>query len=323
MKFVIFCPSAYTGGPFALLQLNEALNKIGHTSEVAIYDKISKKKLENGSVKIEYREVPETSIDSFKFNLCHRIDKDDVLIFPEVKLNLLKNYHQFGFANCVLWWLSWDNAPLLSLKKFEEMAALRQSISIFQSHYAQQQAQGLSITGPIVSDYTIFDKNRQSEQHPKTNDICFLPLKSVGTQKIITELRKSFSIIPIKEMSQSQVQDTLRSSKYFIDFGHHPGKDRIPREAALYDCVPIVRRAGAANHIEDVYLPNYLLLDDSEFVSIGNLTTKIKAVDKKRDVALSSIKPYKRRILAEYDLFLSQVTDFCDLFFSSPDTGAR
>ena len=41
----------------------------------------------------------------------------------------------------------------------------------------------------------------------------------------------------------------------YIDFGPHPGMDRLPREAALAGCIVITNREGAAAHDEDVPLP--------------------------------------------------------------------
>ena len=37
-----------------------------------------------------------------------------------------------------------------------------------------------------------------------------------------------------------------------VDLGHHPGKDRLPREAALAGCVTVVGRAGAAVFADEV-----------------------------------------------------------------------
>ena len=41
----------------------------------------------------------------------------------------------------------------------------------------------------------------------------------------------------------------------YIDFGPHPGMDRLPREAALAGCVVITNCEGAANFEEDIPLP--------------------------------------------------------------------
>jgi hypothetical protein len=316
MKYVVFLPAAYTGGPFALLQLSNALTKIGHESQVVWYDKTSSIEMKNNSINIEYSGETNFSIANLKPEVCYSFDRNDVIILPEVRLDLLKQFVNAGCPNCVFWWLSWDNAPLSELNRFEAKSALNNAIHIFQSHYAQIQASKLGLYGPIVSDYTFFDESISCSESIKTNDICFLPRKSIGADKIVAELQCSFSIIRIENMSQNQVQDVLARSKYFIDFGHHPGKDRIPREAAIANCIPIVRFEGAARHIEDVYLPKYLKIDLELMINAEFLTEQINKLELNRPKILASIEPYKRKIKSELNVFNSQVQDFCELYFS-------
>ena len=61
--------------------------------------------------------------------------------------------------------------------------------------------------------------------------------------------------IPIEKMSSSQVFDLMCHSMVYIDFGTHPGKDRLPREAAMCGCCVITGRRGSAGYVEDVGIP--------------------------------------------------------------------
>ena len=54
-------------------------------------------------------------------------------------------------------------------------------------------------------------------------------------------------------MTEREVEDCLSQAKVYIDFGGHPGKDRIPREAALCGCCVVTGRRGAAGN--DVEVP--------------------------------------------------------------------
>jgi hypothetical protein len=316
VKYVVFLPASYTGGPFALLQLSDALTKIGHESQVVCYNKISGMKLKNNTISISYSDETNFGIANLKPKVCHSFDRNDVIILPEVQLDLLKQFVNMGCSNCVFWWLSWDNAPLSKLTGFEAKSALKNAIHIFQSHYAQIQASKLGFHGPIVSDYTFFEESIICNDSIKTNDICFLPRKSIGTDKIVADLQRSFSIIRIENMSQSQVQDVLARSKYFIDFGNHPGKDRIPREAAIANCIPIVRREGAARYMEDVFLPKYLKIELEMMINSDLLVEHINKIELNRPEVLGSIEPYKRKIKSEKSEFISQVQDFCELYFA-------
>lgn len=53
----------------------------------------------------------------------------------------------------------------------------------------------------------------------------------------------------------------MDESMIYIDFGEHPGKDRIPREAAMRDLIVITGRDGAAVNDVDVSIPKKYKID--------------------------------------------------------------
>lgn len=53
-------------------------------------------------------------------------------------------------------------------------------------------------------------------------------------------------------MTRAQVKETMRAAKLYVDFGYHPGKDRMPREAAMCGCCIITGKLGAAGFKEDL-----------------------------------------------------------------------
>ena len=58
------------------------------------------------------------------------------------------------------------------------------------------------------------------------------------------------------------MQELLGTSKVYIDFGNHPGKDRIPREAAIMGCCVITGKRGSAYFHEDVMIPDEYKFED-------------------------------------------------------------
>ena len=56
---------------------------------------------------------------------------------------------------------------------------------------------------------------------------------------------------PIRGMTRSEVIDTMRHSKLYVDFGEFPGRERMPREAVLCGCCLITSKVGAAAYIKD------------------------------------------------------------------------
>ena len=103
----------------------------------------------------------------------------------------------------------------------------------------------------------------------------------------------------------------LKRSKVYIDFGPHPGMDRLPREAALAGCVVLTNREGAANFEEDVPLP-------SEFkfakFNVDVIASKLKECCNKHEEYGAKMKSYKEWILGQekqmeviVDLFINRV----------------
>ena len=70
--------------------------------------------------------------------------------------------------------------------------------------------------------------------------------------------------VPIENMTPREVGELLASAKVYVDFGEHPGRDRIPREAALAGCVVITGTRGSAGNGIDIPIPSeYVIGEDS------------------------------------------------------------
>ena len=108
-----------------------------------------------------------------------------------------------------------------------------------------------------LSDYTDQDFVHRgliaSENPPigtRSNTICFFPNKGAELAARFIDGRAALPpgvrFVPIRDMTKAQVRDTLFDARLYIDFGHHPGKDRVPREAAIAGAIILLRAAGAA-----------------------------------------------------------------------------
>ncbi len=60
------------------------------------------------------------------------------------------------------------------------------------------------------------------------------------------------TFVAVQGLREAEVAQLLGQSMVYIDFGHHPGKDRLPREAASSGCCVIVGRTGSAAIFQDV-----------------------------------------------------------------------
>ena len=67
----------------------------------------------------------------------------------------------------------------------------------------------------------------------------------------------------------------LARAKVYIDFGNHPGKDRIPREARMQGCIVITGKNGSAKYFEDVPIEEKF---DKSPKNISVISTLIKQI---------------------------------------------
>lgn len=95
--------------------------------------------------------------------------------------------------------------------------------------------------------------------------------------------------------------ETMEKAKVYIDFGHHPGKDRIPREAALCGCCVITNRKGSAHNAVDVPIPDSCKFDDKTSNEI--ILNKIYDLLEHYEDRAKDYKTYIEMIQQEYDRF--------------------
>jgi hypothetical protein len=76
-------------------------------------------------------------------------------------------------------------------------------------------------------------------------------------------LRRSAPLaVAVEGLNRSEVRRVFAEAKVFIDFGEHPGKDRMPREAAALGCCVLTNRRGSAANGVDVPIPDEFKIND-------------------------------------------------------------
>jgi len=114
-----------------------------------------------------------------------------------------------------------------------------------------------------------------------------------------------FEWVPLVNMTKEQIIQKLLSSKIYIDFGNHPGKDRLPREAALCGCCIITGKRGAAGNNVDITIPSkYKFADAIE--SIPMIVKQIELILNQYDLCSSDFDTYRSHIKREKELFENQ-----------------
>lgn len=181
-----------------------------------------------------------------------------------------------------------------------------------QSNYAMNfllQNKVSSTRCSFLSDYLRDDYLNSSQDvdiKNKKNIVVYNPKKGIKfTSKIILQA-SNIKFIPIQNMSYSEVTDLLKRAKVYIDFGAHPGKDRIPREAAIMKCCVITGRKGSANFTHDVAISEEYKFKDIDEV-IPDILSKILFIFDNFETCLASFESYRRLIMQEQQKFVSDI----------------
>ncbi len=274
--FAYYPRGVRTGGPEALHQLVSGLRQLGQEAFL-----VPLPGTENAI------RVPEYA----KYNAPESDRVDDVhgvaVVVPEVSYRMLSGLQN---AQRFCWWLSIDNSPLfrrerltLEMKEFGlgsryqrienelrrhassfhrkisgQNALLRQVQHLVQSQYAWSYLYSrMNIVSSMVSDFTPLDiaSGNISPTSERGMTVVFNPKKSAELTARVAAAYPEATFQPLVNMSRAEVINALETSAVYLDLGNHPGKDRMPREAALVGCVSIVARRGSAAFSADVPLP--------------------------------------------------------------------
>lgn len=242
---------AVAGGVESLYQLAHAINTVGGES-IVLWDNNH-----NQPVPEKYHHYDVNYLSSVEDS------PENWVIYPEVWTEKLHTYKHLKKA---IWWLSVDN----NHGKFKEFSD--DSITHFyQSYYALDylnkngSRQNLPLFDYIPNLYTdsTFDIGK------KENIVAYNPVKGLNVTNSIRNLNGDINFVPITNMNESQIIELLKKTKVYIDFGSHPGRDRIPREAAILGNCIITSNNGSANFYNDIPIKYKYKTDD--VTKVGNI----------------------------------------------------
>lgn len=323
----VFCPANFsTGGPELLHQLCFQLRQIGYDSKMMYVD--YNPRLHDSPVCDNYSHYHNPYVTKY-------IDtKDNICILPEVFSSFFFHIHK-GVK--VLWWLSVDNFyvsigirreniflqllkhPILYntfmfcgmfIHKIYDVRKSDINFHLVQSYYALSHCEKIGISPNKIfylSDYINdeYIKNSKGNVYEgKENIVIYNPKKGYKYTKLLMKRAPEITWCPLIDMTCDQISELMRKSKVYIDFGNHPGKDRLPREAAVYGCCIITGRKGSAAYFRDVPIPNEFKFDE---IHVDDIIHKIKYIFEHYDVEQKKFKQYRNLIKAEKGKFLKDV----------------
>ena len=329
MIIYVLCPHmVLSGGPELLHQLVFYLNSSGVESYITYYGY----KPERG-VPVEYSHYADDFIVFPNIN----DSEENIVVIPEIRSYFIKDIRN---AKKVFWWMSVDNYFLsqclrldiiklgiikgihkwiqrkcmvvfdgspryLPLRKFPN-----DIIHLVQSEYAAEFLRKnhiydfLFLTDYINDDF--FSYPRYSE---KENVVVYNPRKGKRFTERLIRYCPDITFIPLENLSRKEMIATISKAKVYIDFGNHPGKDRIPREAAVLGCCIITGKRGSASNCIDVPIPSAYKFDQSIF-SLRKIKNTLERCLFHYDECIGDFDGYVSIIKSEKTEFIKQIEQF-------------
>lgn len=315
-KIYVVCPaSSSTGGLELLHQLVFSLNQFGVNAKIA-YANIGN----SYPINPNYQKYVKDYVDFL--SIIH--EKNVLVVISEHQIELMDKIKN---ADVAIWWLSVDNykkvydpqvayetlgwkglAWYLKHKRWKyRISSIKKKIkyNLAQSYYAVDflQKNGFSNV-EYLSDYInteylqiVLDKSRK-----RKDVVLYNPKKGMAFSKQLMKLDQSIKWIPLCNLSNKDVKELLLSSKVYVDFGNHPGKDRFPREAAICGCCVITGKKGAANFFRDVSIPERYKFED-RIENGRDIIDCIKMCFENYEFCFNDFEKYRKIISLEKEQF--------------------
>ena len=331
-KIYIYCPAGIvTGGAELLHQLVSFLNDNGRDAYIVYFGE--KKHILPNDYKCYNIKIAERVINAEK----------NIEVIYEGIFNLI---YCNDLTQKFLWWLSVDNfyrcsTRFLSLKdlfkydvtygfnafikriyflffrrkdypaKIVSISKLRKLnvVNGYQSEYAQNFLQNHGFKEMVaLKDYINIEhfKHKFSRENRK-DVILYNPKKGLNFTKKLIAKAPDLHWIPIQGMTRQQVINLMGEAKVYIDFGFHPGKDRLPRECAANGCCIITGMRGSAAFFEDVMVPNKYKFDEHKS-SLSDIVETIRWTLENYEIAINDFQMYRSMIALEKKEFEEQIS---------------
>lgn len=303
MNVYVMCPPKQaTGGIELLNQLTAELNR--H---------------ENVDAKIWFRghhgeDLMPEEYEQYEnpYDTCQNVPADAVVVVPEIWAKKAAE-----FKRPCIYWESVDNYVACYGQKTLPSKLPNHTIHLTQSEYARQFLMQNGVSDSIeVTDYLNDDFFADYEEGERKPVVLYNPRKGwMNTQKIIRRCSR-ISFIPIQNLERADVIRLMQRSMVYIDFGHHPGKDRIPREAAMCGLCVITGRDGSARYFEDVSIPEIYKIDKNDTAQIAE---RIRSCLENYAVRRNDFDGYRDRIRGEKERFRAGVKELVKRCSNTPD----
>lgn len=338
-KIYVLAPYKYaTGGIELAHQLVDYLNTNNQNAYV-VYVKKGMEISSDLSVTSEYKK--------YNIRLAYMIEdsKNNIMILPEIYFDFIFKYSEIQIG---CWWMSVDNhystscfGDMLKFSGFtwekklkliyhycikrdgcfnkNSIKAIKKEekriFHFYQSCYAQYHLYSLGMSKVLpLSDYINNDLlgNGDIENIKRKDIVLYNPAKGINFTHKIINMMPHIQFVALKGLTHGQLKKYMQEAKVYIDFGHFPGKDRLPREAVYNGCCIITSKLGAAAFYEDIPILEKYKFERKN----SNLRLIVKCID---DVISDyenchrDFDFFRQSILCEKEIFFYEINCFFGL----------
>lgn len=296
--------NAVTGGPEALHQLVDAIRQSGGEAYVSYYP---------FGV---WADIPE---EYRRYDVVQALPEDasgNLVVLPEIVPRMAQ---EFSRATVAIWWLSVDN--FLQLDDRPRWDELQRHVNFAQSHYAAQFLAQQGVRTVPLTDYLNEDFSVPLRWTWRRNAIAH----NVKSAPEVERLRRAepaleeLTWIEMANLPRAEVRKLLSSVKIYADFGHHPGRDRMPREAVLCGACVLTNRRGSAGLAADVPLPPLYKVDHQHPAFARKVSRTIRFIFATHPFHVWRQQGYRRFAASGKATFFDEVRR---AFFERPRDGA-
>lgn len=317
IPFYVVCPAGVeTGGPEALHMLAGELRGMGLNAYICY---------------LPFSLEQEVPANYQCYGVVAGVFEDSaesVVIVPEVYPMLalrLQSRHRF------LWWLSLSN-----YFSHKGDSALRDGFRYLKARIRGHRPWRLETLGVLkhlsqsatvdhhlcrygfqpsnLSDYLnpLFLENVTQAIGKDRSDLILYNSKK--SSKAVALLRRSLPNLEFQGLvgfSPKELRELYGRSKMFVDFGPHPGRDRMPREAVSQGCALITGLRGTASNPRDVPIPTRYKLNENAPNFVQQFDAVAREIVREYDGVFSrDFAPFQAYVLGERLLFRQQLNQF-------------
>lgn len=322
--YIVTYPNFESGGPELLHQLCRELNELGFDARM-YYD---------GKPQIGSDPVP-NKFKKYNTKYVTHIEDDpkNILIFPEA---IEKTAKENSKIRKVMWWLGVNHYLIYSeLQKYPKLAYLKHWCSAMlnkRPSYTFRQLRNNDIqclaqcwfiisylnqkgvkNVPYLSDYisedfiTFYNEKNPAEMK-KENIVLYNPSRNTKYVEKIMKAAPDIEFVPLKGLDSQKLKEIMSKAKIYVDFGNHPGKDRMPRETAIMGCCVLTSYEGSAGFYNDLPIPDEYKFE-REHKNISLIVQKIRYIFENYEKEKHKYDYYREFILKEKNKFRKNISE--------------